>query len=72
MQRGPTFAERDRIEASRQAKRRECVERLARILVEEFDFYELQFVQGFEFDSIRTESYEIARTEALARLEAKK
>jgi hypothetical protein len=34
----PTFAEQDRIAAARQAKRRECVERLAKILVTEFDF----------------------------------
>jgi hypothetical protein len=60
----PTFAEQGRIAAARQAKRRKCVERLAKILVTEFDFEELRFIQGFDFDQIRIEADEIARTKA--------
>lgn len=60
----PTFAEMDRIEASRQAKRRECVERLATILAKEFDLDELRFIYNFDFDAIRIEAYEQARLKA--------
>ncbi len=56
-----TFAEQDRIAAARQAKRRECVERLATILAKEFSFDELRFIHGFDFDAIRIEAYEQAR-----------
>lgn len=54
----------DRIAAARQAKRRECVERLAKILAKEFDLDELRFIATFDFDAIRIEAYEIARTKA--------
>ena len=42
-----TWADIDRIEASRQAKRVEVVERLAKILVKEFDRDELRFIWSF-------------------------
>jgi hypothetical protein len=59
-----TWADVDRIAAARQAKRRECVERLAKILAREFDLGELRFIHTFDFDAIRIEAYEIARTKA--------
>jgi hypothetical protein len=54
----------DRIAAARQAKRRECVERLSKILAKEFDLDELRFIATFDYDAIRIEAYEIARTKA--------
>jgi hypothetical protein len=57
-----TFAERDRLEADRQAKRRECVERLAKVLAREFSLNELKLIQNDRGDAIRIEAYEIART----------
>lgn len=59
-----TWADIDRIAAARQAKRRECVDRLAKILIKEFDFDELRFIATFDFDAIRIEAYEIARSQA--------
>lgn len=59
-----TFAERDRLEADRQRKRVELVGRLSKVLAAEFTLNELRFIQGIEFDSIRTEAYEIARGKA--------
>jgi len=41
---GLTFADLDRIEAARKAKRAECVERLERILLREFDAAELKYL----------------------------
>ena len=64
MENGPTFADLDRIAAARQAKRRECVERLAKILAKEFDLDELRFIWTFDYDAIRIEAFEIARTKA--------
>jgi hypothetical protein len=57
-----TWAEMDRLEAERQAKRRDCVERLAKLLGEEFSFNELQLIQNDPGDAIRIEAFEIART----------
>jgi hypothetical protein len=62
--RGPTFAEIDRLNADRQAKKRECIERLTKILVKEFSLNELKFVQYFENSWILTEAFEIARGKA--------
>jgi hypothetical protein len=59
-----TWAELDRLEADRQAKRRECVERLAKILAKEFSLNELQLIQNDRGDAIRIEAFEIARTKA--------
>jgi hypothetical protein len=57
-----TWAEHDRLEADRQAKRRECVERLAKILAKEFSLNELKLIQNDRGDGIRIEAFEIART----------
>jgi hypothetical protein len=57
-----TWAELDRLEADRQAKRRECVERLAKILAKEFSLNELKLIQNDRGDAIRIEAFEIART----------
>ena len=59
-----TWADVDKLEADRQAKRRECVERLAKILAKEFSLNELKFIWNFRADAIRIEAYEIARTKA--------
>jgi hypothetical protein len=59
-----TWAELDRLEADRQAKRRECVERLAKILAKEFSLNELKLIQNDRGDAIRIEAFEIARTKA--------
>jgi hypothetical protein len=57
-----TWAELDRLEADRQAKRRKCVERLAKILAKEFSLNELKLIQNDRGDAIRIEAFEIART----------
>ena len=57
-----TFAQRDELEASRQAKRREVVERLARVLAKEFSVDELRFIWTFPGDAVRIEAFEQART----------
>jgi hypothetical protein len=54
----------DRLERERQAKVRECVERLAKILATEFDLDELRFISTFDYDAIRIEAFELARTKA--------
>jgi hypothetical protein len=59
-----TWTDVDRIAAARQAKRVECVERLAKVLAKEFDVDELRFIHSFDFDAIRIEAYEIARNKA--------
>ena len=59
-----TWADVDRIAAARQEKRRECVERLARILAKESDLDELRFIATFDFDAIRIEAFEAARSKA--------
>jgi hypothetical protein len=59
-----TWAELDRLEADRQARRRECVERLAKILAKEFSLNELRLIQNDRGDAIRMEAFEIARTKA--------
>ena len=57
-----TFADMDRIAAARQAKRRECVERLGKILAKEFDLDELRFIWDLNYrDAVLSESFEIAR-----------
>lgn len=63
-QTGPTFQDIDRIAAARQTRRRECVERLSKALAKEFTLDELRFIQTFDYDQIRLEAYEIARTKA--------
>ena len=62
-----TWADVDRIAAARQEKRRECVERLARILSNEFDIDELRFITTFDYDQIRIEAFEAARAKAKVR-----
>jgi hypothetical protein len=62
-----TWADVDRIAAARQAKRRECVERLSKILAKEFDLDELRNITTFDYDAIRIEAYEIARNNARGR-----
>jgi hypothetical protein len=66
---GLTFAEIDRRAAAREAKRIECVERLATILSREFDLDELRFIWGYGgvLSSIILTAFEEAR----ARTEAK-
>lgn len=64
MENYPTFAELDRLEAERQARRRDLVERLARVLAREFSLSDLKFIWIFPADAIRIEAYEIARTKA--------
>lgn len=56
-----TFAQLDALEAERQAKRRELVERLAKILAREFSLNELKLIQNDRGDAIRIEAFEIAR-----------
>jgi hypothetical protein len=46
-----------------QAKRRECVERLSKVLAKEFSLEELRLIQYDRGDAIRIEAFEIARTE---------
>jgi hypothetical protein len=48
----PTFAEQDRIRAARELKAVECIERLKRILVAEFDADEMRFIRNWDADSI--------------------
>jgi uncharacterized protein YgbK (DUF1537 family) len=63
---GPTFAKQDRIAAAREAKRVEVVERLAKILVREFDGDEIRFIwtYGGIPSSILVQSFEEARARA--------
>jgi hypothetical protein len=68
MRREMTWADIDRLNAEREAKKVELVERLTKVLVREFNFSEIKFIRGIEFDSIRVEAFERARNE----LEAKK
>ena len=62
-----TWADVDRIAAARQAKRVECVERLTKILAREFTLDELRFITTFDFDQIRIEAFEAARSRAKVR-----
>jgi hypothetical protein len=59
-----TFAEIDRRAAAREAKRIECVDRLARILAKEFDLDELRFIWAFGMPSspIIVQAFEEARS----------
>lgn len=57
-----SFAEQDRREAERQAKRRDCVGRLAALLAEEFSLDELRLMWNDVGNAILIESFEIART----------
>lgn len=61
-----TFAELDQLEAERQAKRRECVERLSNVLAKEFSLNELRFIWGSSLppSPLLVEAFEIARTKA--------
>jgi hypothetical protein len=61
---GLTFAEIDRRAAAREAKRVECVERLARILGKEFDLDEIRFIWGYGMppSPIIVQAFEEART----------
>jgi hypothetical protein len=62
-----TWQDIDRIAAARQAKRRECVERLTKVLAREFTLDELKFIVTFDFDQIRVEAFEAARSQAKVR-----
>jgi hypothetical protein len=61
---GLTFAEIDRRAAAREAKRIECVERLAKVLSKEFDLDELRFIwaYGMPPSPIIVQAFEEART----------
>jgi hypothetical protein len=62
---GPTFAEQDRIATAREAKRVEVVERLAKILVREFDGDEIRFIWTYGPglpSSILIQAFEEARS----------
>jgi hypothetical protein len=59
-----TWAELDALEAERQAKARELVERLAKVLAKEFSYQELRFIRGWAGGAIEIEAYEVARTKA--------
>jgi hypothetical protein len=61
-----TWADIDKLEADRQAKRVECVERLTKVLAREFSLAELKFVQyygGAPVGPIVLEAFERARVE---------
>jgi hypothetical protein len=57
-----TFQDLDRLEADRQVARRDCIERLARVLAKEFSLTELRLIQNDPGDAVRIEAYEIARS----------
>jgi hypothetical protein len=61
---GLTFAEIDRRAAAREAKRVECVERLAKILGKEFALDELRFIWAFGMppSPIIVQAFEEARS----------
>jgi hypothetical protein len=62
---GPqTWADVDRIAAAREAKRVECVERMAKALSKEFDLDELRFIWGYGMppSPIIVQAFEEART----------
>ena len=61
-----TWADVDRIAAARQAKRVECVERLTKVVAKEFTLDEIRFIVTFDFDQIRNEAFEAARSKAKA------
>jgi hypothetical protein len=64
------FEQQDRVRAAQEAKSRECVERLSRILAKEFDFEELKFCWGYGGlfpSSILVEAFELARGMARTR-----
>jgi hypothetical protein len=62
-----TWAEIDALERERQEKARECVERLAKILTEEFSYQELRFIGGWANGAIEIEAFEIARNKTQGR-----
>lgn len=53
----------DRMEADRQAKRAELVDRLTLVLAREFSLAEIKFIWNWPNNSILIESFERARTE---------
>jgi len=61
-----TWQDVERIETARQAKGRECVERLSKLLIKEFDVDEVRFMWNYGGmpSPILVESFEIARTRA--------
>jgi hypothetical protein len=63
----PTFAEQDRIRAARERKAVECIERLKRVLVAEFDADEMRFIRNWDADSIRISAFQSAQDELNAR-----
>jgi hypothetical protein len=58
-----TFAQLDALERDRQAKRREVVDRLTRVLAREFSLVEIKFIWNFPSNAILIESFERARIE---------
>ena len=52
-----TFEHLDQLDAERQAKARECVERLANVLAREFSFQELRFIRGYAGGAIEIEAF---------------
>jgi hypothetical protein len=61
-----TWEDVDRLERDRQAKVRECVERLAKVLAKEFTLNELKLIWNYGGmpSPILVEAFEIARTKA--------
>jgi hypothetical protein len=59
-----TWEDVDRLARDREAKKRELVERLTKVLGKEFALNELRFIWGCEGNAILIESFEIARSKA--------
>lgn len=59
-----TWADIDRMNAEREAKRRDVVERLSRILSKEFSVGELRFLFSLDEPALVTEAVEIAKSKA--------
>lgn len=57
----PTFAALDRLEAEREAKKRDLIDRLTRLYVKNLTFDELVFCRGYSYGHIFIEAYEAAR-----------
>jgi len=67
MENAPTFAQLDALEAERQAKRRELVDRLTRVLAKELSLAEIKFVWNYPGNAVLIEAFERARTETKRR-----
>jgi hypothetical protein len=56
-----TWADLDRLEAEREVKKRELIDRLTRLYAKNLSFDELLFCRGYSYGHIFTEAYEAAR-----------